>query len=84
MNFRIDPAGPLKSWLRLRRNFSAQASKRPEIASLFSSFSAKVPQLFVDVDRDKVSKLGIPLDQVFSALQTFLGGYYINDFNKYR
>ncbi len=75
--------GTVDDLAQAAKDFSAQASKRPEIASLFSSFSAKVPQLFVDVDRDKVSKLGIPLDQVFSALQTFLGGYYINDFNKY-
>ncbi len=41
------------------------------------------PQLFVDVDRQKCKRLGVPLNDVFGALQTFLGGYYVNDFNEF-
>ncbi|MFW5837123.1 MAG: efflux RND transporter permease subunit, partial [Desulfovibrionaceae bacterium] len=59
------------------------ANQRPELQGLFTPFSNNVPQFFVDVDRDKVKKLGIPVNDVFMALQTYLGGYYINDFNKY-
>ncbi|SDL50974.1 multidrug efflux pump [Maridesulfovibrio ferrireducens] len=75
--------GTVEELAQAAQDFMAKASQRPEIQSQFSSFSANVPQLYVNVDRDKVSKLGIPLNEVFSALQTFLGGYYINDFNKY-
>jgi hydrophobe/amphiphile efflux-1 (HAE1) family protein len=64
-------------------DYMKKAAARPELSNVFTTFSANVPQLFFDVDRDKVRKLGIPLNDIFSALQTFLGGLYINDFNKY-
>lgn len=60
-----------------------EASKRPEIANLFTTFSAEVPQYYVEIDRDKVKKLDVPVNEVFQTMQTYLGGYYINDFNKY-
>jgi len=44
---------------------------------------ANVPQLYVDVDREKAKSLGVPLDDVFSTLAATLGSYYVNDFNKY-
>ena len=44
---------------------------------------ATVPQLTVDVDREKAKKLGVPIDDVFSTLAATLGTYYVNDFNKY-
>jgi len=44
---------------------------------------ANVPQLFVDVDREKAKKVGVPINDVFSALSSTLGNYYVNDFNKY-
>ncbi len=59
------------------------AMQRPEILYTFTPFSANVPQLFIDVDREKVKKLGIPLSEIFQSLQTYLGGYYVNDFNKF-
>jgi hydrophobe/amphiphile efflux-1 (HAE1) family protein len=59
--------------------FLAAASQRPEIARAFSFYSNRVPQLHVELDRDKVKTLGIPLDGVFGALQTNLGGIYVND-----
>ncbi|WP_419785184.1 efflux RND transporter permease subunit [Pseudodesulfovibrio sp.] len=65
------------------RSFVQEASKRPELVSIFTTFSDKVPQYSVDIDRDKVKKLGVPLNEVFETLQTYLGGYYVNDFNKY-
>jgi hydrophobe/amphiphile efflux-1 (HAE1) family protein len=48
---------------------------------LYSGVRANVPQLFVDVDREKVKKLGVPLDQVFQTLQAYMGSAYANDFN---
>jgi HAE1 family hydrophobic/amphiphilic exporter-1 len=51
------------------------------LASLNSTFRAGVPQLYADIDRDKVKSLGIPLSDVFDTLQTFLGSAYVNDFN---
>jgi multidrug efflux pump len=50
---------------------------------MFSQFRADTPQLFVDIDRTKCKSLGIPLSDVFTTLQVFLGGYYANDFNQF-
>lgn len=65
------------------KSYLDAAAKRPEITGLFTTFSDQVPMYGVDIDRDKVKKLGVPLNSVFQTLQTYLGGYYINDFNKY-
>jgi multidrug efflux pump subunit AcrB len=46
-------------------------------------FNANYPQLYVDIDRDKVFSLGLKLNDVFAVLQTYLGSYYVNDFNKF-
>jgi HAE1 family hydrophobic/amphiphilic exporter-1/multidrug efflux pump len=61
----------------------AEARKRPEIGSVYSGFDPRVPQIRYDVDREKVKSLGVDLDEVFQTLQVFLGGYYINDFNRF-
>ena len=53
----------------------------PELTKMFSSFRARVPQLFVDIDRVKAQKLGVPLGVVFDTMATNLGGAYVNDFN---
>ncbi len=63
--------------------FIGEAKKQPEIGSLFSTYSANVPQLYLEIDREKVMKLGVNLSDVFTALQSYLGSYYVNDFNKY-
>src|SRR5204863_549220 len=55
----------------------------PKLGGQFSSFQVNVPQLFADVDRDKVKQLGIPLNDLFSTLQIYLGSQYVNDFNKF-
>jgi hydrophobe/amphiphile efflux-1 (HAE1) family protein len=61
----------------------AAASQKPAIAALFNTFQVNVPQVKLDIDRDKVKTLGIPLRSVFEGLQLYLGGYMINDFNKF-
>src|SRR5207302_1908529 len=53
------------------------------ILGLFSSFRATTPQLYVDVDRVKCKTMKVDLNDVFDTLQVFLGGYYVNDFNKF-
>lgn len=59
------------------------ANERPEIARAYTTFRSAVPQLFVNIDRAKAKKLGVPLKAVFSTLQAQLGSYYINEFNRF-
>ena len=63
--------------------FLAEAKSRPELAGLRPIFSPSVPQLFADVDKDKVMKEGVAIGDVYAALQTFLGGTYLNDFTRF-
>ena len=63
--------------------FLAEAKKRPELDGVRPLFSPAVPQLFADVDKDKVLKQGVALSEVYNALQTFLGGSYVNDFSRF-
>jgi HAE1 family hydrophobic/amphiphilic exporter-1 len=63
--------------------FMEAARKRPELAGLNTTFLPVVPQVFVNVDRDKVLKQGVDLSQVYRTLQTFMGGYFINYFNRF-
>jgi HAE1 family hydrophobic/amphiphilic exporter-1 len=65
------------------RAFLDAARKRPELANLFTSFDPGVPQVAVDLDREKARKLGVRVDEVFSTLQAILGGVYVNDFNRF-
>ena len=51
------------------------------MARVFSTFSASTPSIFLDIDRDKAQALGVPITDVFTALQATLGGIYVNDFN---
>ncbi len=62
----------------------AQAgSRQPAILGMQSGFRANTPQMFVDVDREKCKQMDVPLSEVFTAMQTFLGGYYVNDLNAF-
>ena len=63
--------------------FLAAARKRPELAGLATSLLPDVPQRFARVDRDKVLKQGVSLDDVYRTLQTFMGGSFINFFNRF-
>ncbi len=63
--------------------FLAAARKRPEIAQLTTTFLPSVPQIFVNVDRDKALKQGIDLSQIYQTLQTFMGGFFVNYFNRF-
>jgi hydrophobic/amphiphilic exporter-1 (mainly G- bacteria), HAE1 family len=63
--------------------FMAAARKRPEIANLTTTFLPSVPQQFVTVDRDKAIKLGVPINDVYRTIQAFMGGLFINYFNRF-
>jgi hydrophobic/amphiphilic exporter-1 (mainly G- bacteria), HAE1 family len=63
--------------------FLAAARKRPEIGAARTTFRASVPQIFANIDRDKVTKLGVPVTDVNATLGALLGGTYVNDFNLY-
>jgi HAE1 family hydrophobic/amphiphilic exporter-1 len=62
---------------------SLEARKRPEIASIVSTFRPSVPQLYVEVDQDRVLKQGLQFGEVYQTLQAFLGGSYVNQFNRF-
>src|SRR6267143_1075597 len=63
--------------------YLAAARKRPEIGAASTVYRASVPQIFADIDRDKVTKLGIPITDVNTTLGALLGGAYVNDFNRF-
>ena len=63
--------------------FMNAARKRRELGMMFTTFLPNVPELFVDVDRDKVLKQSVDISQVYETLQTFMGGYFINYFNRF-
>ncbi len=61
--------------------FLNAAKKRPELAQLMTTFDGDVPQVFIDVDRDKAMKQGVKLSDVYHTMAAFMGGAYINNFN---
>jgi HAE1 family hydrophobic/amphiphilic exporter-1 len=65
------------------QNFLAAARKRPELANVTSLFNSSVPQIYADVDRDKVLKQGVAVSDVYQTLQAYLGGLYLNQFNRF-
>lgn len=63
--------------------FIAEAQKRPEIASAFTTFQATVPQRSMEINTDKILKTGVSLGDVYNTFAAFLGGAYVNDFNRF-
>ena len=79
-----DRAGKSIGFLAENLNkFVEAARKRPEIERATTTFIPGVPQLWVDVDRDKVLKQRVDVGQVYQTLQAFMGGYFINYFNRF-
>ena len=66
-----------------QKKFMTAAQKRPEFSAIFTTALPTVPQLAVNVDRDKVLKQGVPLSDVYQTLQAFMGGAFINFFNRF-
>jgi len=65
------------------KKFIAAARKRPELAGVSSQFTAAVPQIYADVDRDKALVQGVPVSEVYQTLQADLGGVFVNQFNRF-
>ncbi|MFH1223999.1 MAG: efflux RND transporter permease subunit, partial [Pseudomonadota bacterium] len=63
--------------------FMAEARKRPEFSSISTFYKSHIPQIYTDIDRDKVFKLGIDIKSLYQVMQTFMGGAYVNDFNQF-
>ena len=63
--------------------FLGAISKRPEIAAAIPSYLPAVPQLYAEVDRDKASQQQVDLSSVYTTMQTFMGGYLVNYFNRF-
>jgi HAE1 family hydrophobic/amphiphilic exporter-1/multidrug efflux pump len=64
------------------QTFIQAAAKRPELAGLATTYSASVPQMRIDLDREKALDLGVPVPEVFETLQSSFGALYVNDFNR--
>ncbi|HXI57799.1 MAG TPA: multidrug efflux RND transporter permease subunit [Polyangia bacterium] len=65
------------------KKFVDAARKRPELQNVLANFSPAVPQVFADVDKEKVMKQGVPIADVYAGLQAFMGGAYVNDFTRF-
>src|SRR5712664_1926635 len=88
-------AGGFSMWLQDRSGGSVEfldqnvkafleaARKRPELTGVNSVFTAGIPQVYADVDRDKVLTQGIAIGDVYQTMQTYLGGLFVNQFNRF-
>ena len=91
----LGSAGGFSLWLQDRSGGSVEflqqnlntfleaARKRPEIGAVTTQFSSSVPQIYADVDRDKALKQGVAIADVYQTLQAYLGGLYLNQFNRF-
>ena len=64
-----------------KEKFTQALAKQPQLTGIYSAYSTSIPQIKLDVDRDKVRTLNIPINDVFRGLQIYLGGLQVNDFN---
>ena len=64
-------------------NMIQAGSAQPGLVGLFSGFRANQPQLYLDIDRTQAKAAGVPLDELFATLQTYLGSAYVNDFTRF-
>lgn len=79
-----DLAGNTPQYLATQaQKFIEAAGKRPEIGKIYTLYRANVPQKSINIDKDKVDKLGLNLDQVNSTVSTLLGGSFVNNFNQF-
>jgi multidrug efflux pump subunit AcrB len=75
--------GEPKAMAQALRGLTVAANQNPQLARVFSTFSATNPSIYLDIDRDKAQIIGVPLNTVFQALQASLGGYFVNNMNLY-
>jgi HAE1 family hydrophobic/amphiphilic exporter-1 len=75
-----DEVGPV---LALAYEMMGKARENPQIAGVFTTFTASSPQIFLEIDRTKAQMLNVPIGNIFEALQVNLGSAYVNDFNAF-
>lgn len=73
----------IQTLAKVTQEMIEKGSERPELTGLFSSFTADVPGLYIELDRTKAKTQGIAISDVFDTLQAYLGALYVNDFNKF-
>ena len=73
--------GPPQNLAQVTRGFVIAANQNPQLSRVFSTYSATNPSIYLDIDRDKSRILGVEISSIFQALQTSLGGFYVNDMN---
>ena len=79
-----DKAGNTPQYLAEQTNsFIQKAMERPEIGNIFTVFRANVPQRRLNINRDKALKSGVALNDLYTTISAFLGGAYVNDFNRF-
>lgn len=83
MQFQARRGQDVRELVAALNRFTAEASKRPELTGVQSTVRVTQPQLFVDLDRERAKAAGVPINQVFDALQAYLGALYVNDFDKF-
>jgi multidrug efflux pump len=83
LNLQDRSVNDIQKFAGLVNEFTQQANKQPELQGVQSLIRVNVPQIYVNVDREKVKSLGVSLSDVFSTLQTLLSTLYVNDFNLY-
>ncbi len=71
----------LEELSRVTQQMALAANQDPDLTNVFSVFNTATPQLFLDIDRVKAEKLGVPVTEVFRALEIYMGSAYVNDFN---
>ncbi len=75
--------GDIQALANTADNFLAAVRARPELQNIISNFRPNVPQFSLTMDTDKLQTMGVPVSDAYNALQAFLGGLYVNDFNLY-
>jgi HAE1 family hydrophobic/amphiphilic exporter-1 len=79
-----DRAGNTPEYLAQQAlRFVQAAQQRPEIGAVVTTFRPSVPQRFMEINRDKVLKAGVALNDIYTTVGAFLGGSYVNDFNRF-
>ncbi|HTA84260.1 MAG TPA: efflux RND transporter permease subunit [Bacteroidia bacterium] len=73
----------VQAFEKVVNNFVTEANKNPAITGAFTYYSAHTPSYNLDVDRDKCKKMGVSISDVFTAIQVYMGSYYVNDFTLY-
>lgn len=68
---------------KITQEVLGKANQEPALSRVYTSYNVNVPQLFADVDRTKAQQIGLPIPEIFRAMQIYLGSLYVNDFNKF-